>query len=371
MSTYQQNGFWYYRVTVKFPDGRRERVFGKPTLNTKRAAIDAEKAHAERLLNPPPPEAPRFADFAADWIKTYPASAGVRQSTIDGYRQHLEDHLLPLLGDKLLSEIDAQEIVSTFAALAAKKVQIPVRHGTASDAALEKERPALSPLTVRNVGTTLHKILVSAYEWGKIEAVPPFPKRKHVDLTFDFYVAEEAKKLLDAANENDYLLLLFALRTGARAGEQLALEWGDVDFVNHKVWIKRSRRKNSQGVIETATKTGRGRAVPLSPDLEGALRRAKHLKGAKVFCREDGSPLRIEHLDHALLRAQKKAGLRRITWHDLRHSFASQAMIAGIQLRQVQEWMGHCGIQMTLRYAHLAPNRDQVALITALDKAAE
>lgn len=371
MSTYQQNDFWYYRVTVTFPDGHRERVFGKPTINTKKAAVEAEKAHVERLLNPPAPPAPSFAAFAADWLKTYPASAGVRQSTIDGYRQHLDDHLLPLLGTKLLSEIDAQTVVATFAALTQKRTKIPVRWGTASEEALEKERPALSPLTVRNIGMTLHKILVCAYEWGKIKAVPPFPKRKHVDLPFDFYVAEESALLLASAREDDRLLLLFALRTGARAGEQLALEWGDVDFANHKVWIKRSRRQNSLGVAETSTKTGRGRAIPLSPDLEGALRRAKHLKGAKVFCHDDGAPLTLKYLDRALFRAQRRAGLRRITWHDLRHSFASQAMIAGVQIRQVQAWLGHAEISMTMRYAHLSPNTDQVALVSLLDKAAE
>jgi integrase len=367
MSTYQQNGFWYYRVTLRHKDGRRERVFGKPSLNSKKAAQDAEKAHVERLLNPPPPPAESFAAFAAEWLRIYPASAGVRQSTIDGYRQHLEDHLLPFLGEKVLTEISAQVVVSLFAHLAEKKVQVPVRHGEASDETLEKARPALSPLTIRNIGMTFHKILASAFEWGKIAAVPPFPKRKHVELPFDFYTADEAGLLLKNSREEDYPILLFALRTGARAGEQLALEWDDVDFANHQVLLCRSRRKNSVEVAETTTKTGRGRAVPLSADLEDVLRRGRHLRGPKVFCQVDGAPMTLDHLDHVLRRAQRKAGLRRVTWHDLRHSFASQAMIAGVQIRQVQEWLGHTTIQMTMRYAHLAPNTDQVRLVSLLD----
>jgi integrase len=53
--------------------------------------------------------------------------------------------------------------------------------------------------------------------------------------------------------------------------------------------------------------------------------------------------------------AARRAGLRRIRWHDLRRSFASQLITAGVSIRQVQEWMGHSTIGMTMRYAHLAP----------------
>ena len=105
----------------------------------------------------------------------------------------------------------------------------------------------------------------------------------------------------------------------------------------------------------TGTKSGKPRKVPISNALAICLKGRKHLKGALVFCQPDGSPLTLWHLHGALDRACRKSGLRRLRWHDLRHSFASNLVIGGTPLPQVQEWMGHSTILMTMRYAHLAP----------------
>jgi site-specific recombinase XerD len=72
---------------------------------------------------------------------------------------------------------------------------------------------------------------------------------------------------------------------------------------------------------------------------------------------------------HTGARACRRAGLREIRWHDLRHSFASQLAAAGVPLRQVQEWLGHSTINMTVRYAHLAPGSG-ASLILALEPSA-
>jgi site-specific recombinase XerC len=66
------------------------------------------------------------------------------------------------------------------------------------------------------------------------------------------------------------------------------------------------------------------------------------------------SPLSLDQLHERLWTACRRAGLRNIRWHDLRHSFGSQLAAAGVPLRQVQEWMGHSTITMTMRYMHLA-----------------
>jgi integrase len=69
-----------------------------------------------------------------------------------------------------------------------------------------------------------------------------------------------------------------------------------------------------------------------------------------------------------LWRTLKAAGLREIRWHDLRHTFASNIVGAGVPLLQVQKWMGHITINMTMRYAHLAPGAND-HLIALLDEA--
>jgi integrase len=158
---------------------------------------------------------------------------------------------------------------------------------------------------------------------------------------------------------------MFALHTGARAGEQLAIEWGDVDFASRKVIFRRARSRKLTG----PTKSGRERKVPLTNALEKALKAIRHLKGSLIFSKPDGSHLSIWQLHERLWSASRRAGLRQIKWHALRHSFASQLVAAAVPLRQVQEWMGHSTITMTMRYAHLAPDA-HASLIEVLDRAA-
>lgn len=76
-----------------------------------------------------------------------------------------------------------------------------------------------------------------------------------------------------------------------------------------------------------------------------------------VFTQADGSPLAHITINRALSRAATEAGIdRKVTPHLLRHTFASQAVLAGVPIRVVQEWLGHADISMTMRYAHLSPD---------------
>jgi hypothetical protein len=111
------------------------------------------------------------------------------------------------------------------------------------------------------------------------------------------------------------------------------------------------------------------RRVPLTGTLEEALRRIRHLRGPLVFSNPDGSALRLDQLHERLWGASRRAGLRKIRWHDLRHSFASQLASAAVPLHRVQEWLGHSTIGMTMRYAHLAPGGG-ADLIRALESPA-
>jgi len=85
-----------------------------------------------------------------------------------------------------------------------------------------------------------------------------------------------------------------------------------------------------------------------------------------VFCNADGSALSLWQLHARLEMVCRLAGLRRVRWHDQRHSFASQLVSQGLPLRQVQDWLGHSTIHTTMRYSHLAPNSG-AELIGVLD----
>jgi integrase len=134
-------------------------------------------------------------------------------------------------------------------------------------------------------------------------------------------------------------------------GEQRAVRWADVDFEIRLITIRRSAPKWL--VVEKSPKSNRHRRVDLTPELAEALEKIRH-GGELVFCNPDGSKLRPGQFHEILWAAQRKSGLRRIKWHELRHSFASILTTSGAPLRIVQSLLSHSTIRMTERYAHLA-----------------
>ncbi len=109
---------------------------------------------------------------------------------------------------------------------------------------------------------------------------PRLPKVKAPDPKWDFLSPGESMQLLAAEGDPEKrTLLLFALRTGSRAGEQLALEWGDIDFANKQVVLCRSM---ALGQV-VPTKSGRERRVPLTDELVAALKAHRHLRSKLVF----------------------------------------------------------------------------------------
>jgi site-specific recombinase XerD len=137
-------------------------------------------------------------------------------------------------------------------------------------------------------------------------------------------------------------------------GEQRAIRWTDIDFETRIITIRRSAPKWL--LIEKSPKSNRHRRIDLTNELAAVLGKIRH-GGETVFCNGDGSKLRPGQFHETLWAAQKKAGLGRIKWHEVRHSFASILTTGGAPLRIVQSLLGHSTIKMTERYAYLAPGQ--------------
>ncbi len=148
--------------------------------------------------------------------------------------------------------------------------------------------------------------------------------------------------------------------TGDRAGEQLALKWSDITWTEGAASV-RFRRSFTHGHLGSTT-SKRHRSVPLPPALADALQEARNEAGAQelVFAGINGRMMRIGQLHECLWRTLKRAELREIRWHDLRHSFASRLVAAGVPLNVVQNRMGHSTILMMMRYSHLAPEQHRL-----------
>ena len=194
-------------------------------------------------------------------------------------------------------------------------------------------------------------MLVVARKRGLIESVPDVEWLKSERPEFDFLEFNEAERLLAAAHGEWRTMILTALRTGMRHGELIGLRWEDVDLVAGRITV---RQNVVDGKIGTP-KSGKPREIPLGIDVRTALREHRHLRGPMVFCDMSGELLGTVDTRLPLWRACKKAGLRQIGWHALRHTFASHLVMRGASMKAVQELLGHSSILMTMRYAHLAP----------------
>jgi len=172
------------------------------------------------------------------------------------------------------------------------------------------------------------------------------------------FLSEAEDKKLTASIEAGWPHYLpafhFSLHTGCRSSEQLGLRWADIDLIQRLVTFHK-------------TKPGKTRHVPLNDVAMAAL---KALPGDRspsspVFLNTDGNPLRSSRdwFEPAVARA----GLRDYTWHCNRHTFTSRLVMKGVDIRTVAYLMGHATIQMTMRYAHLAPehNREAVDRLTS------
>jgi integrase len=149
-----------------------------------------------------------------------------------------------------------------------------------------------------------------------------------------------------------------ALNTGLRRGEQYSLTWEDVDFGTKMLTVCLTTKM----LTVCLTKNGETRHVRLNSTAVTALSELYGNSPASgyVFTSRQGD--RLLKGRHWFEPAIQAAGVKNFTWHCLRHTFASRLVMAGVDLRTVQQLMGHKTIQMTVRYAHLTPEHQLAAV---------
>lgn len=217
-------------------------------------------------------------------------------------------------------------------------------------------RETLSPASVNKHLTPLRAIFRRAVRDGKLGAAPAlgglFLKENNPRVRY--LTNDEEARLLEALPERLRPLVLAAIHTGLRRGELLRLRWEDVDFYSGTLTVRQA-------------KSGEGRRLPMNGVVREILRdlrqeriregRAagdgRELLSPYVFCAREGGYL--HNLHRAWYPALLPAGLKDLHFHDLRHTFASRMVMAGVDLYSVQTLLGHKTPAMTLRYAHLSP----------------
>lgn len=140
-------------------------------------------------------------------------------------------------------------------------------------------------------------------------------------------------------------MVILSLNTGLRRGEILSMEWDDINFPKKQIMI-RARYAKSRKM----------RYIPLNDEAYNVLKKwapNESNRNGLVFPSKNKKP--FVSIKKAWKTVLKKAGIHNFRWHDLRHSFASKLVMAGVDLNTVRELLGHADLKMTLRYAHLAP----------------
>jgi integrase len=175
----------------------------------------------------------------------------------------------------------------------------------------------------------------------------------------DVFSREEVMALVRSADsEQDAAIYTTAAFTGLRQGELLALRWRDVDFGLELIRVRANFTHGREGT----PKSGHERAVPMMPEVAQVLanlgQRDRFSAPADlVFCSRLGGHLSPKHLGARYRTALDTAGLRRLRFHDLRHTFGTHAIRAA-DPREVMEWMGHADLKTTQIYLTYKPKAD-------------
>ncbi|MCC6158873.1 MAG: site-specific integrase [Deltaproteobacteria bacterium] len=328
------------------------RTIGRVTKNEAERLRLKWMREAERLgcvpeFEPPAPAASPgdvpFSAFAKRFVDDH-ARVFNKPSTVTAKVAMIKNHLAPYFQHRPMNSIRRRDVEEFVAA---------------------KVQEGLSPKSVNNLWGTLSRLLRAAVEWEVIDRSPMLGVRKLKlsDPSFDFYDEDETRRFLDECLRSEpkwHPFFAAAFMTGARLGELAALRWGDIDLERGIVLIRRAIWRGCEG----STKSGRNRYVPINAFLADVL--ARHRRGkdpnGRVFLSGIDDTLTCNSHRKPFARVIKRADLKRIRFHDLRHSFASQLVMRGTPLRVVQELLGHATVQMTERYSHLYPTATRDAV---------
>lgn len=267
----------------------------------------------------------KFTDFADEYYKYHCANMKSRKKTHEVHLRVLRAYFK----DKYLDQISVMDVEK----FKTKRIN------------------EVSPATVNRALSCLKSLFNKAIAWEKFDGMNPVCKVKLLkenNKRLRYLEKEEIERLLAVCDESLKPVVVVALNTGMRLGEILGLKWQDVDFRRGIIYLLR-------------TKSGDKREIPMNELVRRALTGVrKHPSSEYIFCHKDGNPRKTVRKSFST--AMKKSNIENFRFHDLRHTFASHLVMAGIDLNTVRELLGHADLTMTLRYAHLSQDHKKNAV---------
>ncbi len=344
-------GSWRYILEYGRDSSGRRLQTSQGGYGTKSAAQAALQEAVRTFMADVTMHSLTVAEYLEMWLS---GKHALKPKTVALYADMTRNYLVPHLGDIRLLELRAQHLDRMYAAITMGK----------------RGRP-LSPSTIRRV----HAVLRSALNTAVKRRLIPYSPAEHIELAPENpkrpkpWAPDQCQTFLEHVRE-DRLANLYELMlvTGMRRGEAIGLRWEDVDLDGQCLFIVQQitevRGKSTIGTPKTKRGT---RLVPIDGATAAMLRRHREGQAVErlawgpawndaglVFTRENGLPLRPEYATRHFQALVAEAALPGIRLHDLRHTNASLALLAGVEMKVVSERLGHSQISVTADlYTHV------------------
>lgn len=367
----QPSGVMTYYLAYRNVDGKKQRYkIGKHGNVTPAQARDVALTLSGRVI--------RGEDVQQHKKRTRQMAENLKSRTLEGFLNARYDNWV--VAERKSGQATIKRIKSVFKEFMTCPLE-EINHWTVDKWRAERLKALKKPSTVNRDITSLKALLSKAVEW-ELLTIHPLAKLKPIKMDkgskVRYLQPEEEIRLRTAlvqrdqcikqerqsanqwrAERNyglypdltqitfvDYLqpMVLLAINTGMRRGELFNLIWSDVNFGERFLTVN-----------GTVAKSGKTRHIPLNKEAWDVLQKfyQQSSKNNLVFPNKDGE--RFNHIKRSWGKLLDDAGIQNFRFHDLRHHFASRLVMAGVDLNTVRELLGHGDIQMTLRYAHLAP----------------
>ena len=299
------------------------------------------------------------------WMDTWfenVAKIKVRPSSHQTYKGYIDNHIKPNIGKIPLEKLTTMDLQKFYRKLLTK--------GRVERIESKEQPKGLSAKTVRNINQVISSAMDLAVAQKIILTNPTnaceLPKVEHQEM--QTIPAEQLQAFLEEARATGvYEMYYIELATGLRRGELLGLKWTDIDWKNGIIKVRRQVARVNGEILEAPLKTKNSyRAVSISPQAIEVLREQKRkTNDTYVFPSPNGGPISPDSVNNMLKRVLERAGIPKVRFHDLRHTFATIALQNGVDIKTVSGMLGHFSAGFTLdTYAHVTTSAQKEAAQT-------
>ena len=290
------------------------------------------------------------AQWMEEWFENV-CKIKVRPSSHQTYCGYIDNHIAPNIGKIPLEKLSTMDLQKLYRKLMSK--------GRVERIEAEHQTKGLSSKTVRNINQVISSAMDFAVAQKIITENPcknvSLPKLEHKEM--QTIPAEQLQAFLTEAKATGvYEMYYIELATGLRRGELLGLKWSDIDCDNGVITVRRQVARVNGQIVETPLKTKNSyRAVSISPQAVEVLKAQKaKTNDTYVFPSPNGGPISPDSVNNMLKRVLERAGIPKVRFHDLRHTFATIALQNGVDIKTVSGMLGHFSAGFTLdTYAHV------------------